>query len=241
MFRLLITTAALTLLTGSTTALAVAKPIVPYTQSCDTRMHGGSDENIKIGYTAHIGITFADGKGCPGIKDALAAKAGGSLNDFSCKDDGYGDTMLTFSTEGNRNRDVSNVLEKMYPGVAGGFNCGNEIFSKREKRSSPSDCPPLPNTSTCFSKSIEDKIFVWTVHIGVTFANGFGCPGIEDALKAKVPGWKFNFFSCENDGFDNTELSFSAWGKEGASEVNAVLQSMYPMVNAPFTCTNPPA
>ncbi|KAK3664952.1 hypothetical protein LTR22_004258 [Elasticomyces elasticus] len=194
MFHLLITTAALALLTGSTAAMAVAKPIVPYTQSCDTRMHGGSDWDVKIGYTAQIGITFADGKGCPGIKDALAAKVGGSLNDYLCKDDGYGDMMLTFSTDGNRNRDVSNVLEEMYPGVAGGFNCGNEPFLQPEKRSGGYDCPPLPNTSTCRSVPVGGAWYGYDINIGVTFAIGNGCSGIQKALEDKIRSWPASLF-----------------------------------------------
>ncbi|KAK5694715.1 hypothetical protein LTR97_009305 [Elasticomyces elasticus] len=237
MFRILITTAALALLTGSTAAMAVAKPIVPYTQSCDTRMHGGSDWDVTIGYTAHIGITFADGKGCPGIKDALAAKVGGSLNDYSCKDDGYGDTMLTFSTDGNRNRDVSNVLEEMYPGVAGGFNCGDEIFRQPEKRSSAFDCPPLPNTSTCLTQGAFGRPFIYTVKIGVTFASGNGCSGIENALKDKLGSDRVDSYSCNNDGYDNTVLYFKGHGTP-AEDINAVLQGIYPMVTSGFTCTN---
>ncbi|KAK5683096.1 hypothetical protein LTS10_004627 [Elasticomyces elasticus] len=177
---------------------------------------------------------------CPGIKDALAAKVGGSLNDFSCKDDGYGDTMLTFSTDdGNRNRDVSNVLEEMYPGVAGGFNCGNEIFRQPEKRSnvtvSHKEACPLPppasNTGTCKTEALHHAEWnKYTVEIGVEYKNGIGCRSIEDRLRNKV-GSSMSSYFCNNDGWDNTELVIYTTDHGHAGQINVMLKEIYPMVN----------
>ncbi|KAK5747109.1 hypothetical protein LTR17_000241 [Elasticomyces elasticus] len=103
----------------------------------------------------------------------------------------------------------------------------------------PVPCPVMPNTSTCFTDPATGDLTGWnhyTVQIGVTYANGYGCGAIEAALRAKMGGHIGNYH-CTNDGYDNTVLEIYTFLPGDSVDVNSVLKASYPMVNADFTCT----
>ncbi|KAK3631335.1 hypothetical protein LTR56_016971 [Elasticomyces elasticus] len=232
MFRVIITTGLLVLSITFATASPVKRCIKSNEQSCflgneDVKPNPPADPNELALYTNLIGVTFADGIGCPGVEGALLAKIGGALEQFTCQDDGYGHTKLSWVSPYNHGGNINDVLTGMYPMIAGGFNCPKPDPVQSEKRSSAADCPPLPNTSTCLTQDGFIYPFKYTVNVGVTFDNGNGCAGIGNNLKDKIDN--VDKFQCYNDGYGNTVLSFTVLGRH-ASEINAVLQEIYPMV-----------
>ncbi|KAK4953779.1 hypothetical protein LTR10_008383 [Elasticomyces elasticus] len=245
MCQTLITTAALALLTSSTTAMAIAKPIVPFTQTCQAYLPWVDGKNVNLKYAVHIGVKYADGQGCPVIQDALATKMGGSFNGFSCKDDGYGDTMLTFSSGVEHGHDLDSVFAMMYPEIAGGFDCGGDAhpFEKRSnvtvshKEACPLP-PPASNTATCKTEALHNAEWNrYTLAIGVEYKGGFGCNAIEASLRNKV-GSSMSSYFCNNDGWGNTELVIYTTDHGHAGQVDVVLGEAYPMVTGDFTCTD---
>ncbi|KAK5711807.1 hypothetical protein LTR17_018250 [Elasticomyces elasticus] len=253
MIRILITTAALALLTSFTAATPVKRCMISNQQYCFI-----TDKNDDgVTYTSHIGIVFANGKGCPGIYNAFTAKLGVDFSAYTCKDDTYGHTVISLTSQENRGNDINAVFNSMYPGVTGGFNCpwkdtsskialpptGNHSIAARSLaprcvRSNEQSCHMFDGDHEVLSLPKNWNTFMkYTDFIGVTFADGFGCPGIEKALLEKIGG-ALRDFTCQDDGYGHTKLSWTSPYNHGAN-VNEVLTGMYPMVAGGFNCPHP--
>ncbi|KAK3073364.1 hypothetical protein LTR53_005116 [Teratosphaeriaceae sp. CCFEE 6253] len=94
--------------------------------------------------------------------------------------------------------------------------------------------PPTPAPQSCHA---TDNIFSdspkYRVDIGVPYAGGTGCSGVQAALAAKL-GIDFGGFTCKDDGAGGTALKFVCFrGRSG--DINAVLHASYPQVNG-FNC-----
>ncbi|KAK3624193.1 hypothetical protein LTR56_021129 [Elasticomyces elasticus] len=92
-----------------------------------------------------------------------------------------------------------------------------------------------PNTQSCVTTQELPTSLCYAVNVGVTFANGVGCEGIGWALKTHllaIPGDKqtFSAYSCVDDGNGYTLLKFTTF-RDRATQVNEILQQIYPMVN----------
>ncbi|KAK3632982.1 hypothetical protein LTR56_016030 [Elasticomyces elasticus] len=90
-----------------------------------------------------------------------------------------------------------------------------------------------PNTQSCVAKQKIPKALIYTVRIGVTYANGAGCSYIKDQLQAQF-GEEFGSYTCLDDGDGNTLLKFTTYQGHGP-ELNDLMHSIYPMVNG-FNC-----
>lgn len=106
------------------------------------------------------------------------------------------------------------------------------------------DAPPAANGQSCKAKDWEDAFntvcqdgAVYTVRVGVNYANGSGCQSIENAMNTQLESAGLAYvwqYSCKADSNGNTVLSFSTCQSQ-SQVLNAALHSQYPMVNG-FNC-----
>lgn len=95
-------------------------PVGANTQSCSTYSQG-----LSIWYSVQIGEPYDEASGCDNVYHALV-DATHYVASWDCSDDGWGNTLLSFTDFQNEGGAINAALEAMYPNVAGGFNCANQ-------------------------------------------------------------------------------------------------------------------
>jgi len=116
-FTLTSTTLALVALYSASTTLAA--PIhseARAVQSCHATNHG-----LYNTYKVWVGVHYADGPGCDGIRRALD-DSDSSISSYSCELAGGGNTQLKFNAISFRSGAMNEVLHEVYP-MVDGFNC----------------------------------------------------------------------------------------------------------------------
>jgi hypothetical protein len=79
---------------------------------------------VRVTWHIDIGVSFAGGEGCSNIESLLVQAVGTSFTEFSCTDDGSGDTALQFEgfEQTGVGAKINAAMEKLIPSV-NGFNC----------------------------------------------------------------------------------------------------------------------